>query len=494
MSKRLEENTGKLKKMLGIGESFDILLREFSFGGKKIAMLYTQGLSNDEYLTMVLRRLSELKHEEISINAYEKIFQLIPFSQVKRIDNLEDCVKNVLMGPQIFLIDGSEQAIVFDARWYPVRTPDEPDLERVVRGSRDGFVETLVFNTALIRRRIRDPRLRVEILEAGSRSKTDLVICFLQDVANPDLVDSVKEKIKQIKIDGLPMAEKAVEELITPGSFWNPYPRVRYTERPDVAAAHLLQGHVLVLVDTSPSVMILPTTYFHHLQYAEEFRNSPAIGVWVRWVRYMGVAVSLFLLPLWLLAAMHPDLLPPALKFLGVKKAASIPIFMQFVLAEISIDMVRLATIHTPTALSTAISLIAALLIGQVATVVGLFSPEAILYVAIAAVGTFLTPSFELGQANRLVRLFLVLITGFFGLPGFILGVLGVLAFLASTRSFGVPYLWPLLPFNWAAMKNMLLRPPVAIQNVRPGFVRPRNVFRQAVPEPARKRGGEKDR
>jgi len=494
LSKRLEENVGYLKKSLGIGESFDVILRELNFGGKKMALLYMQGLSNDEYLTMVLRRLSELKHEDISINTYEKIFHLIPFSQVKRVDNLQEIINTVLMGPQILLIDGQEEAIILDARSYPVRTPEEPDLERVVRGSRDGFVETLVFNTALIRRRIRDPRLRVEIIQAGSRSRSDIAVCFLQDVANPDLVDSVKEKIKHITIDGLPMAEKAVEELITPGSYWNPFPRVRYTERPDVAAAHLLQGHVLVLVDTSPSVMILPTTYFHHLQYAEEFRQNPTIGVWVRWIRYLGVAASLFLLPLWLLAAMHPEILPPALKFIGVKKAASIPIFLQFVLAEISVDMVRLATIHTPTALSTAISLIAALLIGQVATMVGLFSPEAILYVAVAAIGTFLTPSFELGQANRLVRLFLVLVTGFFGLPGFILGTLAVLAFLAATRSFGVPYLWPLLPFNWAAMKNMLLRPPVAIQNVRPSFVRPRNEFRQAVPAPARKREGEKDR
>ncbi|WP_027719377.1 spore germination protein [Desulfovirgula thermocuniculi] len=485
----LEENTARLKKMLGIGESFDILLKEFEIGGVRAALLFVDGLTNDTVFTLILDHLADLKKEEVTLNALRKLFyRHLPYTEISQVNTLEEVVEKVLSGPQALLIDGEESALIIDARIYPVRQPEEPDLERVVRGSRDGFTETLVYNTALIRRRLRDPRLRMELMQAGSRSKTDIVVCFLQDVANPDLVDSVKEKIRNINIDGLPMAEKAVEELITPGSFWNPFPRVRYTERPDVAAMHLLEGHVLILVDTSPSVIILPATYFHHLQHAEEYRQSPAVGVWLRAVRFVGVAASLFLLPLWLLAAMHPEILPPALGFIGPKKPSAIPLIGQFIIAEFAVDMVRLATIHTPTGLTTAISIVAALLIGEIAVNVGLFAPEVILYATVAALGTFLTPSYELSMANRLVRFFLLVVTALAGVPGFILGTLGVVVFLAATRSFGVPYLWPLIPFNWTAMKKVLVRSPVPIDNIRPSALKPRDKYRQAVPEPARKR------
>ncbi|MQL52975.1 spore germination protein [Desulfofundulus thermobenzoicus] len=489
LSKDLEENTRWLKKKLGVGESYDIILREMNIGGVKAALLFVDGLTNDQIFTRILDHMADLEREGMTINTFRKLFyRHVPYTEVSQADNLEDVVEKVLSGPQALLIDGEEKAIIIDARIYPVRQPEEPDLERVVRGSRDGFTETLVFNTALIRRRVRDPRLRMEILQAGTRSKTDIVICFLQDVANADLVDSIKEKIKHIEIDGLPMAEKAVEELITPGSYWNPFPRVRYTERPDVAAMHLLEGHVLVLVDTSPSVMIAPATYFHHLQHAEEYRQSPAVGVWLRAVRFVGVAISIFLLPLWLLAAMHPELLPPALSFIGPKKIGAIPLIIQFIIAEFAVDMVRLATIHTPTSLSTAISLIAALLIGDIAISVGLFAPEVILYTTVAALGTFLTPSYELSLANRLVRLFLLAAVALLGLPGFIIGLLATLAILVATRSFGVPYMWPLIPFNWNAMKKVLVRSPVPIDNIRPSILHPRDKYRQSAPEPARKR------
>lgn len=400
---------------------------------------------------------------------------------------LEDLIEKMLSGPLALIVDGLDQAILLDVRTYPARNPEEPDLERVVRGSRDGFTETLVFNTALIRRRIRDPKLRMEYTQAGNRSKTDIVICYIEDIANEDLVDSIREKIGAINIDGLPMAEKAVEELITPGNYWNPLPRVRYTERPDVAAIHLLEGHVLVMVDTSPSVMITPATYFHHMQHAEEYRQNPAAGVFMRFIRYMGVAASVFLLPLWLLAVLQPGILPPALKFIGPEEIGKIPIFIQFLIAEAAVDMVRMATIHTPTALATAVGLIAALLIGDLAVTVGLFNAEVIMYTAAAVVGNYLTPSYELGFANRLIRLFLLVMVGFFRLPGLLLGMVLVLALMVFTRSFGVPYMWPLIPFNARALYNIIVRRPVPVSNVRPSILKPRDSDRQAVPVPARK-------
>ncbi len=488
ISKRLEQNIEFLKEKMAIDQNFDVILREMKFGNVDVALLFIDGLTNDQIVTEILDHLMKIEPGELGIHTFDKIFRKhVNYTEVDKVDNLEEVIQKVLMGPQALLIDGEDRAIIIDARTYPARSPAEPDLEKVVRGSRDGFVETMVFNTALIRRRIRDPRLRMEVMQCGNRSKTDVVVCYLKDVANPQLVKNVKHNIDRVKIDGLPMAEKAVEELISPGSYWNPFPKVRYTERPDVAAAHLLDGHVLVLVDTSPSVMITPTTFWHHLQHAEEFRQNPLVGGYLRWVRYIGVAVSLFLLPLWLLAVLQPGILPPALKFIGPAKDAAIPIFWQFIIAELAIDMVRLATIHTPTALATAMGLIAALLIGQIATTVGLFTPEVIMYAATAAVGTFLTPSYELALANRLVRIFLLIMVVLLGLPGFLIGVAAYLVFLGTTRSFGVPYLWPVIPFNSEAVKGVLFRTPVAMNNIRPSAIKPRDDVKQSVPAPATK-------
>jgi len=490
LSKDLAINKDLLAEKLAFDKNFDIVRREMFIGGRKTLMLFVDAFANAELMTQILYNLHQLDREDLSVDAFQKLFlKHINYVEVQPTEHLEDLIEKMLSGPLALLVDGLDKAIMLDVRTYPARNPEEPDLEKVVRGSRDGFTETLVFNTALIRRRIRDPKLRMEYAQAGNRSKTDMVICYIEDIANNDLVDSIREKIGAINIDGLPMAEKAVEELITPGNYWNPLPRVRYTERPDVAASHLLEGHVLVLVDTSPSVIITPSTYFHHLQHAEEYRQNPTAGVYMRLIRLMGIAISVFLLPLWLLAVLQPSLLPDALKFIGPDKVGKIPIFVQFLLAEAAVDMVRMATIHTLTALATAVGLIAALLIGDLAVTVGLFNPEVIMYTAAAVVGNYLTPSYELGFANRLIRLFLLVMVGFFQLPGLLVGLALVLALLIFTRSFGVPYMWPLIPFNAKALYNIIVRRPVPVSNVRPSILKTRDSDRQAVPVPARKPG-----
>ncbi|MEW6446553.1 MAG: spore germination protein [Bacillota bacterium] len=488
IEKRLEDNVTRLKDRLVFEKNFDLILREIEMGGRKAALLFIDAFVKDVPLTLILKEFSRIEPGEITLSTFQKIFyRYVTFGEVKRVETLEQVIDTALSGPTVLLIDGETQAVVIDLRQYPARAPDEPDLEKVTRGSRDGFVETLVHNTALIRRRIRDPRLRFEHITAGKRSRTDIAIAYIEDIANPEIIDSVREKIKVINIDGLPMAEKSVEELITPGTYWNPFPRVRYTERPDVAAAHLLDGHVLVLVDTSPSVMILPATFFHHLQHAEEFRQSPAVGVYLRWTRFAGVLLSLLLTPLWLLLALEPGLLPPELKFIGPREVGEIPLFFQFLMAEVAIDMIRMATIHTPSPIATSTGIIAAVLLGELASRVGLFVPEVTLYTATAAIGTFLTPSFELAQANRLVRLFILVLTGLLRLPGFIIGVVASFLFLLFTRSFGVPYLWPLIPFDLKAFESVIVRPPVAIQRSRPSILKPLDPDRQPRMAPARK-------
>ena len=480
VSKKYQDNVDFLKQELGADTSFDLIVREMLVGGKKVALFGLNGLINGQVLAQVMTVLVEAEREDLVPNTLDKIFKgRIPYNQVVEEDTMDKVIYFILSGTIAFVVDGGEQILIVDVRQYPARNPEEPDIERVTRGSRDGFVETLVFNTALIRRRIRDPKLRMEILQVGSRSKSDICLAYIEDIANPDLIDVLRQEIKNIKVDGLPMAEKSVEEFILGGKHWNPFPRVRYTERPDVAAIHLLEGHVLVMVDTSPSVIIAPTTLFHHLQHAEEYRQNPAVGAYLRWIRFIAIFMSVFLVPLWFLLAINPGIEPSWLKFVGLDKPAKIPLGWQVMLAEVGIDMVRMAAIHTPSPLATALGLISVFMIGDVAIKVGLFAPEVIMYLAFAAVGTFATPSYELSMANRLARIFLIVAVWLFNAWGFAVGAAALLLLLLSTKSFGVPYLWPLLPLNWPALKTILVRSPVPITNSRPSILKPQDPKRQ---------------
>ncbi len=494
LKQELARNLEELKRALGTETNFDIIIREIEFAGREAALVFIDGLVNDEAMIEILEGLARADKGDIRRDTFRKILhRYVHYTEVAEVDAYEEIVNQVLSGQLALLIDGLSKAIMIDVRTYPARSPEEPDLEKVVRGSRDGFTETLVYNTALIRRRIRDPKLRIEILTVGTRTKSDIVICYIEDIANPELVKSVKEKIRNVKIDGITMAEKSLDELITPGSSWNPYPKVRYTERPDVCAAHLLEGHVILLVDTSPSAIMLPTTYFHHLQHAEEFRQNVASGFFIRWVRFFGVLISIFIVPLWMLFSLEPDLLPRGLGFIGPEDTGPLPLLLQFLLAEIAIEMIRLATIHTPSPIATAMGIIAAILIGDIAVSIGLFAPEVILYTAVAFIGTFMTPSQELALANRLARILLILAVGLFSLPGLLFGTLILFVYLGATKSFGVPYLWPLVPFNWGALKTILVRPPVPISQHRPSALSPRDAIHNRTAVPVRKPSNDGD-
>jgi stage V sporulation protein AF len=470
----IDHNINYLKELLGVGESFDVVFREYEIGRKRAASFSVNGMTNDILLTNIFQDMMALRPEELNINTLHKVFyHRMSHSQVKMVDNMNDAMVSFLSGEMVVFIDGEDQCIVIDARAYPIRSPEESTIEKVTRGSRDSFVETLPFNTTLIRRRLRDPNLRFEIVKVGTRSKTDVAVAYIKDITDPKLVDMIKERLNNISIDGIPMAEKAIEEYIVKGSRWNPLPKVRYTERPDVAAVHLLEGHVCIVVDTSPNVMILPTTFWHHLQHTEEYRQSVAAGTFLRLVRMGAVILSMILPPLWLALVLQRHMLPETLGFLGPRDPGIIPLGFQFLLAEFGIEMVRMATVHVPSAQSTALGFIGAFMLGEFATKVGLFGNEVIFYMAVAVVGTFATPSIELSLAVRLFRIGLLLLVMLFKLPGFLAGFLAILLLVLTTKSFGIPYMWPAIPFNFRALKGIILRLPLPDKVLRPGVLKP---------------------
>lgn len=478
---RISEVEAYMKSRLGVDVSFDLGFREIIVLKQKVQIYYVTGLCDTSFIQQLLKELIEINDVESNKKKLPEIIEnRLIHQQVERVKTMDEAVDQMLSGLISIFINGEKFSLIVDVRYYPGRTPEEPDTERVIRGARDGYTENIIENTALTRRRLRDTRLRHEMLKVGERSKTDVCLSYLQDVADKGLIDLIKKRIQTIEIDGIAMADKTIEEFIMERKF-SPYPLVRYTERPDVAAIHLLEGHVLVIVDTSPSVIILPTTHFHHLQHAEEYRQSPTIGSFVRLVRYIAVFASLYLLPLWLLFSSEPSLLPGALSFIGPNDVGNIPIAIQMLIALTGMEFLRLSAIHTPTALATSLGLIAAVLIGQIAIDVGMFTPEVILYVAISAVGSYVTPSYELSTANKVVNVFLVILTGVFGFYGFIGGIVAHLLFLINLKSLRTPYLWPFIPFNPRAMLHVLVRIPVPLANSRPSIVHPKNNYSQPV-------------
>ncbi|WP_438351326.1 spore germination protein [Paenibacillus sp. FA6] len=470
-----------LNEVMGLGSSFDVDFRKMNFGGIETGILFISGFTDSDIMTEILTRLTYIEQGEVCSDAMKSFFdKYIPHIQVEKVKLLSQVINKVLTGMSAFFMEGDSTVLLVDTRTYPSRNPDESSIERVVRGSRDGFTETLLTNVSLVRRRIRDPGLIYEVVQVGRRTRTDVCIAYIDDIVDKVQTDTIREKIKAVNLDGLPLGDKQLEEAII-NKGWHPYPLVRYSERPDVVASHLLEGRIVVFVDTSPSVMIMPTTFFDLCQHAEENRQTPFIGTYLRWVRFLGILFSMFLLPLWMLLVLNPELKPPALEFIGPQETGKLPLIAQFLMVEFGVDLLRLAAVHTPTSIASAMGLIAAILVGDIAVKTGLFVNEVVLYMAIAAIGMFATPSYELGLANRIVRLVLLVAVSIFHVPGFVIGTTLLVLLLTLHRSYNSSYLWPFIPFNAKAMAEILFRMPVLSNKKRPSFNKPRDNTRMPL-------------
>lgn len=400
-------------------------------------------------------------------------------SQVSVIHDFDEAISSVMSGPMILLVDGEASAIQIDIRYYPDRSPSNPDIQQVMFGPQDGFVENIVDNTALIRRRVKDTGLRFEMLKVGRRSKTDVAVGYIEGLTNPELVRRIKQRLQAVVIDGIPSGEQPVAEYLGRQP-WNPFPTTRRTVRPDVAAVNLYDGHVLVIVDTTPVVLIAPVSMFQLLQHPEDYHVGPVYGTYLRFIEAYSILWGALIPPVWLLLATHPGILShlPALSFIGPKQPSSIPLPVQFLLLEVSIDVLRRAILNSPTSLATSFGILGAVIIGQVASKTGLFSPEALVYMVGAAIASFAIADIELGMALRLVRISLILLEWLWALPGIVIGLLFWTIMAARTESLGVPYLWPLVPFNWPALRSVLIREPASHHIPRPWIMNPLDRWR----------------
>ena len=373
--------------------------------------------------------------EDMPEDAEGFIQEQVPYVEVDVTDEFDEVIRNVLSGPACLFIDGYKECIILDCRTYPARSVDEPDKDKSLRGSRDGFVETIVFNTALMRRRIRDPHLVMEMTEAGQASRTDIAICYMSDRVDKELLNNLKKRIESLQLDDLRMNQQSLAEALFKRKWFNPFPKFKYTERPDTAAACLLEGKVVLLVDNSPSAMILPTSIFDMIEEANDYYFPTVTAVYLKVTRTIITIATVFFTPLYLLFMQNLEWLPDVFEFVAVRDTVNIPLIFQFLLLEISIDGLRLAAMNTPTMLSTPLSVIAGIVMGEFSVQSGWFNSEVMLYMAFVAVANYTQPNFELGYALKFMRLMLLVLTALFDLYGFVAGCILVLCFLIFNKT-----------------------------------------------------------
>ncbi len=461
ISVNIQDNISKARSLMSIGQSFDYIERNLFFGKTKVYMLAINGFTQTEVLQHIVADVQSLSDGEGKITDLENFIDCkLGFAQVAYVEDWEPLIKNLLSGQTILIVDGFERAVSIDTRTYPLRSIAEPDTEKVTRGAKDGFVENIIMNTALIRRRIRDPKLTFELHQVGTDSKTDVAIAYIKGKAEEKLIGQVRLKLKDLKVTSLTMGIQSLKELMIPRSFFHPLPSVLTTERPDVASSYLEEGYVLLMPDVSPEVLVLPCSIFQFTQSPEDYYKSPVVGNYIRLMRLFSLLASLLLLPLFLLLGAHVPL-PEAFQLVNTEGMTPIKLFIMVLVIEVALDLFRYSTSHTSERFAGALSIVGGLIIGDVAVKLEWASPEVLFYGAATMLATLSVASLEMAEGIRIYRIFLVLCTGFFGIWGFFIGLFIVLLSVITTPVFGrTSYFWPLVPFRWKALKTLLFRYP----------------------------------
>lgn len=439
---------------LQINTSYDTVHKEIKICDSNASIYFVDGFAKDEIMQKVLEYF--IKLTVLDVDNFEK---QIPYIEVSRITDFNQAITFVLSGGILLIVDGIRDWFVIDARTYPNRSIGEPEDDRVLRGSRDGFVETLVFNTALIRRRIRDPKLVMQLMSIGTSSHTDIVISYISDRVDEENLKALQEKLSAISISSLTLAQESLAECLIQKSWWNPFPRIRYTERPDNAAANLLEGKIIVLVDNSPSAMIFPTSFFDFIQDTNDFYFPPLVGTYLRWVRFLVFSLTLLLTPLWYLVTLQPDIFPKWIHFVLIEEMNQVPILVQLLIVEFMIDAIKLASLNTPSALSGSFGVIGALVLGEFAIKAHWFVPEVLLYMSFVSLANFTQPSYELGYSFKFFRIGFLILISIWKVWGLVIGLIIMMMILITTPAI-LPqgYLYPVFPFNGKKLKQLLLR------------------------------------
>ena len=468
LTDKLQDNQAALDALLGVGRSYDVIARDLWIGSRRGRLYVIDGYGDDGVIERVcsflLGRGAQLAEEARDMQ--ELVDRAVTFCEVDCENRVDEILTGAFLGKTVLLVDGFDHCALIDAKGYPCRAVSEPSDGKVLRGSHDGFTETLVQNTALLRRRIRDKELTLENHKVGSRSKTDVVLAYLENKVDRGELETLRRKLAAIDVNSTAMSQESIAEAMMAPQWYNPFPKVRYTERPDAATACVMEGNIVLLVDNSPSVMLLPTHFLDFMEEANDYYFPPLVGTYLRYLRIAVMLLSLLITPLWYLLVKDPAQAPEFLRFVAPEEEGSVPLLVQMLLLEFVVDLLKLASLNTPDALSSSFSMLGALILGEFAVQARWLVPEVLVYMAFVAIANFAQPSFELGYALKLMRMVILLLIAAFDVWGLVAGVLLLIFLLATTKPIlGKGYLYPLWPFDGRALRRILLRHPISRHN-----------------------------
>ena len=456
----------KLDELLGAGQNFDMVGRDLCIGGRQARLWVVNGYAKDALLERLISVWLDIEELDSTPTAEEFLTRYVTVADAAVENDWIKAVTAVFAGKTLLLVTGYDAPILIDAKEYPSRGVEEPDTSKVLRGSHDGFLENIMENAALLRRRVRDPALRLERMEVGGSSRCDVAIVYMAGKAEEKLIRELRKKLEKINVRSISLSQESIAECIVPRQWWNPFPKVRYTERPDVAVASIMEGDILLMIDNTPCVMILPTTVFSFAEEVNDYYFPPLIGSYLQAVRLTVLLLTLFITPLWYLLVKNPDTLDPSLHFLLVENEYYVPLIVQLLLVEFIVDILKLASLNTPDALSNSFSMLGALILGDFAVEARWLVPEVLVYMAFVAVVNYAQHSYEMGYAMKLCRMSLLILIWLWDWVGFAIGVVGILAMVATTKPvLGRSYLYPLIPFRPKILRRILHRQPISRDN-----------------------------
>ena len=468
LTKDLSENQRRLDELLGVGRNYDVISRDLYISGWKGRLYVIDGYGDDG---VIERMTAFLLGEGAALskgaaNMQEFIDRCVSFCEVDCENRIGEILTGAFIGKTILLLDGFDYCAMIDAKKFPGRGVEEPSDGKVLRGSHDGFTETMVQNTALLRRRIRDSHLTLENHKVGGRSQTDVVLAYMDNQVSQGDLESLRKKLDAIDVGSISMSQESVAEAIVKPQWYNPFPKVRYTERPDTATACIMEGDIVLFVDNSPSVMLLPTSLFDFMEEANDYYFPPLVGTYLRWLRVTVMLLALFITPVWYLLVKDPGRVPEAMVFIVPENPGSVPLLLQLLLLDFVVDLLKLASLNTPEALSNSFSMLGALILGDFAVQARWLVPEVLVYMAFVAIANFAQPSFELGYALKMTRMVFLILVALFDLWGLIGGTIAWLLLLGSTKPIlGRGYLYPICPFDGKALGRLLVRQPISRKN-----------------------------
>lgn len=443
ISNKLDDNITIIEETLPINTSYDFMTRTLYFGENKVYCIGLNGLSNAELLQRIFSDLQSDPHSIIN-NLHQYVNSHIGYVQTSICKKMDEAISNILSGCSVLFVDSFDLAIIIDTREYPSRNIQEPTTEKVLRGAKECFIESIVTNTALIRRRIKKPQLTFEMFTIGTESMTNVAIAYTDYQSSADLINELRYKFSSIDATTLTLGSKSLEELLIKRHWYTPMPSAFTTERPDVACSYIAEGHVAIIVDNSPSVIILPCTIFQFTQAPADYYKSLTMGNYVRFIRFICILLGLFTLPVFMILQ---------------NSISSIRMFVYALAIEFTLDLFKYSSAHAPNEYSSSLSLIGGLILSDSAIKLNWTSPEIIFYGALTMLATMALSHIEFAEAIRLYRLLLVLFTGIGGIYGFVIGFILLIFSIIKTPTFaGRSYFWPIYPLDWLALKHLIFR------------------------------------